>query len=61
MEEKATINWDINDEEKKGFVNEFLWICSGANRHILRKCPADYAKYAGIGGTTIRNRKAHGD
>ena len=34
-----------------GIINEFLWICAGANRKILRQCPTDYAKYAGIGGT----------
>lgn len=51
MEEKTTINWDMNDKEKKGIINEFLWMCSGANKKILRQCPADYAKYAGIGGT----------
>lgn len=36
-----------------GWLNEFLWICSGANRTILRQCPTDYAKYAGIGGTIL--------
>lgn len=36
-----------------GLLNEFLWICSGVNRKILRQCPTDYAKYAGIGGTIL--------
>lgn len=36
-----------------GFLNEFLWICAGADRKILRQCPTDYAKYAGIGGTIL--------
>ena len=36
-----------------GFLNEFLWMCSGANRKILRQCPTDYAKYAGTGGTIL--------
>lgn len=36
-----------------GFLNEFLWICAGANRKVLRQCPTDYAKYAGIGGTIL--------
>lgn len=36
-----------------GWLNEFLWICSGVNRKILRQCPTDYAKYAGIGGTIL--------
>lgn len=38
---------------KKGFVSEFLWTCAGVNKDVLRKCPADYAKYAGIGGTIL--------
>ena len=44
-------NFEILKSEKQGIINEFLWICSGANRKILRQCPTDYAKYAGIGGT----------
>lgn len=44
--EKENIKWG-------GFINEFLWICAGANRKILRQCPTDYAKYAGTGGTIL--------
>lgn len=45
-----------NNQEKpynkwKNIPNEFFWICSGANRHILRQCPTEYSKYFGIGGT----------
>ncbi|MBP5513385.1 MAG: DUF4407 domain-containing protein [Bacteroidaceae bacterium] len=36
-----------------GFLNEFLWICAGVNRRVLRQCPTDYAKYAGVGGTIL--------
>ncbi len=36
-----------------GLLNEFLWVCAGANRKVLRQCPTDYAKYAGIGGTIL--------
>ena len=36
-----------------GNINEFLWICAGVNRKVLRQCPTDYAKYAGIGGTIL--------
>lgn len=36
-----------------GWLNEFLWICAGANREVLRQCPTDYAKYAGTGGTIL--------
>lgn len=34
-------------------INEFLWICAGANRKVLRQCPTEHAKYAGIGGTIL--------
>lgn len=47
---------NINHEEKiewGGWINEFLWKCAGVNRKILRQCPTDYAKYAGIGGTIL--------
>lgn len=47
----------MNDNNQRvrrgGLLNEFLWICAGANRKILRQCPTDYAKYAGIGGTIL--------
>ena len=36
-----------------GWLNEFLWICAGANRPILRQCPTEWAKYAGTGGTIL--------
>ena len=44
--EKEYVEWG-------GFLNEFLWICAGVNRTVLRQCPTDYAKYAGIGGTIL--------
>ena len=44
--EKKYVEWG-------GFLNEFLWICAGVNRTVLRQCPTDYAKYAGIGGTIL--------
>lgn len=37
--------------KKCGWINEFLWSCAGVNKKVLRQCPSDYAKYAGIGGT----------
>lgn len=36
-----------------GALNEFLWICCGVNREVVRQCPTDYAKYAGMGGTIL--------
>lgn len=45
---------EITKEVKRAdFLNEFLWICAGVNRKVLRQCPTDYAKYAGIGGTIL--------
>ena len=34
-----------------GWLNEFFWLCSGVNRKVVRQCPTEYAKYAGMGGT----------
>lgn len=39
--------------ERSARLNEFLWVCAGANRKVLRQCPTEYAKYAGIGGTIL--------
>lgn len=39
--------------KKSTFLNEFMWLCYGANPEILRQCPTDYAKYAGMGGTIL--------
>lgn len=39
---------------KRGnWLNEFLWSCAGVNKRVLRQCPSDYSKYAGIGGTIL--------
>lgn len=44
----------LQKEPKKcGWINEFLWSCAGVNKKVLRQCPSDYAKYAGIGGTIL--------
>lgn len=56
MEEKGNSKSNIDNNELikwGGSINEFLWICAGANRKILRQCPTDYAKYAGTGGTIL--------
>jgi len=43
------------DQEIKwaGLLNEFLWVCYGVNRKVLRQCPTEYAKYAGQGGLIL--------
>ena len=57
MENEVKIPSSIKQEEEEikwgGWLNEFLWICAGVNRKVLRQCPTDYAKYAGIGGTIL--------
>lgn len=53
METSNISNKKIKKIEWGGWLNEFLWICAGANREVLRQCPTDYAKYAGIGGTIL--------
>ncbi len=53
MEENKTTIYKEEKIEWGGWLNEFLWICAGANRKILRQCPTDYAKYAGTGGTIL--------
>ena len=50
--ESKTI-YNAGKDLRGGFISEFLWICSGADREVLRQCPSDYAKYAGIGGTIL--------
>lgn len=39
--------------KRGGLLNEFLWICAGVDRKILRQCPTDWAKYAGQGGLIL--------
>lgn len=52
---ETKISNQLNETERPvkwgGLFNEFFWICSGANRKILRQCPTEYSKYFGIGGT----------
>lgn len=45
----------INDNEKHMFrwVRDFFWFCSGAQVSILKRCPSENNKYAGIGGTVL--------
>lgn len=46
-------NDNLEYVEWGGALNEFLWICCGVNREVVRQCPTDYAKYAGMGGTIL--------
>lgn len=42
-----------NSDTKCHWLSEFLWICAGADRKVLRQCPTDHAKFSGIGGTIL--------
>ena len=37
--------------QEPGWYNNFMWWCAGVNRKVLRQCPTEWAKYAGMGGT----------
>ena len=50
MEENKSI-YKNEIVEWGGWLNEFFWVCSGVNRKVVRQCPTEYAKYAGMGGT----------
>ena len=32
-------------------IKHFFWLCSGANRPLLEKCPTEGSKYVGVGAT----------
>ena len=56
MMENTNLNQNAKpqDEVKSGgIINEFLWTFAGVNKPILRQCPNEYAKYAGMGGTIL--------
>ena len=51
---KSSTNPNTPEEIKwGGFLNEFLWTFAGVHKPILRQCPNEYAKYAGMGGTIL--------
>lgn len=43
----------LSYQKRSSLLNEFMWFCSGVNKEILRKCPNEYAKYFGMGGTIL--------
>lgn len=53
---RETLN-EIENIRKEGekpqnegsWIQEFFWWCSGADRPLLRMCPAEHSKYMGIG------------
>lgn len=51
---KSSTNPNTPEEIKwGGFLNEFLWTFAGVHKPLLRQCPNEYAKYAGMGGTIL--------
>lgn len=40
-------------ENHSNLFNEFLWTCAGVDKPLIRMCPQDKAKKAGIGGTIL--------
>lgn len=46
----------VNPNRKRrscGLIQEFLWTCGGLDKSLLRMCPTDWAKKAGMGGTIL--------
>jgi len=43
----------IGAREKKPPDSHFLWWCSGAYQGLLRECPSEQTKYAGLGGVLL--------
>lgn len=39
----------LTNKNRGGWLQEIFWWCSGADRAILRMCPAEHSKYMGIG------------
>ena len=40
-------------EEKKKRETHFLWWCAGAYQELLKDCPSEHSKYAGLGGVVL--------
>ncbi len=43
----------IGAREKKPPDSHFLWWCAGAYQDLLRECPSEQTKYAGLGGVLL--------
>lgn len=41
------------EDKRGGFLNEFLWTCAGVDKKLLRSCPKDWSKKAGMGGVIL--------
>ncbi|HXB91719.1 MAG TPA: DUF4407 domain-containing protein, partial [Puia sp.] len=43
----------VGDRAKKPTERHFLWWCAGAHQDILKDCPSEQSKYAGLGGVLL--------
>ncbi len=43
----------IGARQKKPLDSHFLWWCSGAYQDLLKECPSEQTKYAGLGGVLL--------
>jgi hypothetical protein len=43
----------IGAREKKPRDSHFLWWCAGAYQDLLKECPSEQTKYAGLGGVLL--------
>lgn len=48
METSNISNKKVKKIEWGGWLNEFLWICAGANRGVLRQCPTVMQSMPGL-------------
>lgn len=51
LNEMESLSSNENDIQNPGWYNIFFWWCAGVNREVLKQCPTEWAKYAGMGGT----------
>ncbi len=43
----------LSEKEKKPRESHFLWWCAGAYQDLLKGCPSEQTKYAGLGGVIL--------
>jgi hypothetical protein len=43
----------VGTREKKPTESHFLWWCAGAYQDLLKDCPSEQTKYAGLGGVLL--------
>jgi hypothetical protein len=43
----------VGDRAKKPIERHFLWWCAGAHQQLLKDCPSEQSKYAGLGGVLL--------